>query len=133
MADKEFAVQKILEIRAGREVGDMSPRTRRNPTINHDASTAYDLIDWKTDKVHEPVFTCKLDTSEIKDIINTPYPMKAYSTHTQSCERAVQEVAKASEAVYGEDRRDGWVRARIDHREIVPVFASKKDIMKLLN
>ena len=43
----------------------------------------------------------------------------------------VQEVAKASKEVHGEVRRDGWVRARIAHREFMPVFASKKDIMKM--
>ena len=71
-----------------------------------------------------------LKIDEIKKLVETPFPMH---THTQSCERAVQEVSKSSEAVYGEDKRDGWVRARIDHREILPVFNSKKDIVKTMN
>ena len=54
------------------------------------------------------------------------------SVYIQSCERAVQEVSKASCAVYGETWRDGWVRARIDHREVLPEFASKKDMIKML-
>jgi hypothetical protein len=44
-----------------------------------------------------------------------------YSTYAQSYEQALQEATKASEAVSGEDRQDGWVQTCIEHREIVPV------------
>ena len=40
-------------------------------------------------------------------------------------------MSKASCEVHGEMKRDGWVRARIAHREFMPVFECKKDIMKL--
>jgi hypothetical protein len=59
-----------------------------------------DIIDWKSETILEPVFTSKMSTSEIKELIDTPFNMEPYSTHTQSCERAVQEVSKASEAVH---------------------------------
>jgi hypothetical protein len=130
--EREFAVKQILKIRGGREEGDMSVRVRRNPQINMTASRVIDLIDWDKETILEPVFTCTMGICEIKEIIDAPYTMPPYSTHTQSCERAVQEVAKASEAVFNEDRRDGWVRARIGHREMIPVFRSKKDILKLV-
>jgi hypothetical protein len=99
----------------------MSVRIRRNPTIIMGAKRPADIIDWKSETILEPVFTSKMSTSEIKELIDTPLHMEPYSTHTQSCERAVQEVSKASEAVYGEDRRDGWVRARIDYRDATSV------------
>ena len=130
--DREFAVNQILQIRDGKEEGDRSVRIRRNPNIIMSAHTPVELIDWKKETVLEPVFTCKMSITEIKEMINTPFNMEPYSTHTQSCERAVQEVNKASEAVYGHDRRDGWVRARVDHREMLPVFRSKRDIIKMM-
>ena len=52
-----------------------------------------------------------------------------YPIHSQSTERAVQEVSLAAARVCGADKRDGFVRARIAHREILPVFYTKKDAM----
>ena len=127
--DREFAVKQILKIRDGREEGDLSVRIRRNPQININAKTPVDLIDWEKEIILEPVFTTKMNLSEINEFIHTQLDMAPFSTHTQSCERAVQEVSKATVSVYGKDRRDGFVRARIDHREMLPVFRSKKDIM----
>ena len=94
-----------------------------------EATSARELIDWKSEKVYEPVFTIKMSIEDIKQLVTTPLQIPPFSLHTQSCERAVQEVSKASNEVYGETRRDGWVRARVAHREVLPVFGSKKDIM----
>ena len=69
---------------------------------------------------------------ELESIKEKPLEIPSFSVHTQSVERVVQEVSKASSEVYGHTRRDGYVRARVDHREILPVFNSKKDIMKLI-
>lgn len=129
--DRVFAVDKIMQIRAGAELGDKSLRLRRNPTVNLQATKVTDLIDWQKEKLFEPVFTCNMKLSEIQNIRESPYESLPYSIHTQSCERAVQEVSHASEAVFGQDRRDGFVRARTDHREIVPIFKSKKDILNI--
>ena len=52
--------------------------------------------------------------------------------HTQPIERAVKEVTAASSAVYGEERRDGWIRSRASNREIMPVCSTKRDLMELL-
>ena len=130
---RKFAVEKILDIRKGKEAGDKSVRYRQNPQVKLEAQDPLELIDWKKEEILEPIFTTDLKIDEIKKLVETPFPMESYNTHTQSCERAVQEVSKSSEAVYGEDKRDGWVRARIDHREILPVFNSKKDIVKTMN
>ena len=130
--DRKFAVNKILEVRGGQEEGDMSVRIRRNPTINLAASKPIELIDWRSATVLEPVFTCKMTISEIESLVDHPLGIDPYSTHTQSCERAVQEVSKATTSVYGEDRRDGWVQAKVDHREMMPVFTTKKHIVNAL-
>ena len=77
------------------------------------------------------VHFCKLNLEEINEIKNRPIMIPTFSLHTQSCERAVQEVTKSTCEVHGEKRRDGWVRARIAHREFMPVFNSKKDIANM--
>ena len=41
-----------------------------------------------------------------------------FPVHGQSIERCVKEVTKASAAVYGEERRDGFIRATLAHRKL---------------
>ena len=55
-----------------------------------------------------------------------------YPVHTQGIEKNVQELTHASDAVYGFHRRDGWIRARAENRELMPVFSSKKDLVNLV-
>ena len=40
-------------------------------------------------------------------------------------------VTDAADAVCGPEKRDGYVRARIAHRELVPKFESKQDMNPL--
>jgi hypothetical protein len=42
-------------------------------------------------------------------------------------------VTAAAEAVFGEERRDGFIRGRAAHRELVPSINSKKDLAGLAN
>ena len=130
--DREFAVGIILRIREGRDTGDTSVRTHKTPKINIDASSVRALIDWNVD-IHEPVFTCNMSIAELQKIAECPLKAPHYSVDTQSCERAVHEVAQSTQAVYGQEKRGGWVRARIDHRELLPVFRSKKNIVKAIS
>ena len=44
----------------------------------------------------------------------------------------IVQVTAASEAVYGFQRRDGFIRARAENRELIPMFSSKQDSEKLL-
>ena len=129
--DRKFAVNKILLLRKGNDVGDLKVRTHRNLKIRLNATTPRNLISWKAE-VHEPVFTCHLNIDELKKLRNCPLKVADYPVHTQSCERAVAQVSASSKAVSGVKNRHGWVTARIDHREAMPVFESKKDIIKLI-
>ena len=53
--------------------------------------------------------------------------------HGQSVERCVKEVSAASQAVYGYERRDGFIRARLAHRELTGgVLRSKRDHARIV-
>jgi hypothetical protein len=41
-------------------------------------------------------------------------------------------VTAASATVFGFERRDGFVRARAESRELMPVISSKKNLAQLL-
>ena len=128
--DRKFAVKKILALRKGSNVGDLGVRVHKKPHIKLNATTPKNLITWKS--YHEPVFTCKLSIEDLNKLIDYPLKIPNYSVHTQSCERAVSQVSAASKAVSGPQNRHGWVLARMYHREAMPVFESKKDILKLI-
>ena len=93
----------------------MSVHIMRNPANNMAASTPVELIDWSSETVLEPVFTCKITISEVEALLDHLLNRDPYSTHTQFCELAVQEVSKSTTSVFGEARRDRWIRARVDH------------------
>ena len=53
-----------------------------------------------------------------------------FPCHTQAIERAVKEVTAAAAAVCGADRRDGFIRGRAKHIELMPKMNIKKDFIK---
>ena len=73
----------------------MKVRARRTPTIQPDPTSLRTLISWESD-IHEPIFTCHLNKSEIMNLVDTPLTIPPYSIHTQSVERAVQLVTQAA-------------------------------------
>ena len=73
-----------------------------------------------------------MSKKEITGFKEKPMVVEDYCGHTQAIERAVKEVTAASAAVFGEERRDGWIRSRAENREIMPIVNTKKDLLKLL-
>lgn len=127
--ERQFAVDKILELREGREAGDTSVRTMRKPALNVEAETLQDMISWED--AHEPVLACSLSSDQLRDIIASPMVVAFYPCHSQGVERVVKEVTAASAAVFGFERRDGFIRGRAAHRELMPVLSSKKDLVDM--
>ena len=66
----------------------------------------------------------------IQEILVKPFEAPGFSIHTQSTERAVKQVTEAAAAVVGQRARDGFIRARAHHRETMPCFRSKKDVLE---
>ena len=147
--DKEerlFAIDMIFSIRGENEMGDTSVRFRVLPMLNIMATKLKDLICW--DNAMEPVVTASLSKPQLEQYREEPMLVKYYCCHTQGIERAVKEVilitfyclfptspniqvTAACSAVYGADRRDGFIRGRAQHRELVPKLNSKQDFAKL--
>ncbi|KAG0698754.1 hypothetical protein GWK47_025973 [Chionoecetes opilio] len=87
------------------------------------------LISWQPGQVHEPAFTCSLSGDQIQEILVKPYEVPEFSIHTQNTERVMKQVTEAAAAVVGQQARDWFIRARAHHRETMPCFRSKKDMM----
>ncbi|XP_047127448.1 uncharacterized protein LOC124808427 [Hydra vulgaris] len=126
--EREFAVNKILEIRKYEETGTLAPRTYKLPHLNLCATKLIELITWE--EAYESILTCQMNINELKKILDCPMVVPYFPVHTQAVERAVKEVTAASETVFGFERRDGFIRARAENRSIIPRFNSKKDLIK---
>ncbi|XP_065666467.1 uncharacterized protein LOC136087503 isoform X3 [Hydra vulgaris] len=125
--EREFAVNKILEIRKNLKMGNLASRTYKLLYLNLDATILTELITWE--EAYEPILTCQMNISELEMIVDCPMVVPYFPVHTQGVERAVKEVTAASETVFGFERRDGFIRARAENRAIIPLFNSKQDLI----
>ena len=80
----------------------------------------------------EPPLIKALTDEQIQKIKEEPLVVKKYPNHTQSVERSIKLVTDASKAVYGFDARDGFIRARMQSRSMMPQYDSKKDFSSML-
>ena len=113
--DRRFAVETICKLRGSSKFGDISVRYRKNPMLNTKATKLVDLIDWSCD-VHEPLLTCSMSKNDTLELESTPMVVVNFPVHGQAIERCVKEVTRASATVYGEESRDGFIKATLAHR-----------------
>ena len=133
-ADRKFAVEKILEVRKVDD-GNLAEtvRTRNKVSLNPDATQLRELIVWEDNVITEPVLTLNITEEQLRGFESTPMSVPHIPVHGQSMERCVKEVTAAAEAVFGYERRDGYIRARLEHRKLTGgLLRSKKDHAKIV-
>ena len=129
----EFAVERICSLRQGNDQGDLSYRVRvHRKSFNPKATKLTELCAWGKDIVHEPVLTCYLTLEDIKKFSDTPMVVPYRPGHGQSMETAVKQVTRACEAVFGAEARDGFIRAGVASRQVMPKNSSKKDLTRMV-
>ena len=129
--ERRFAVLKILDLRKGNPLGNTEVRARRTPEINKNATSLVNLIDWDVGSIHEPVLTCHMSRHELIDLLDHPMKVPYMPVHGQAIERVVKQVTKAAGEVFGEEKRDGFIRAAAAQRALVPKRNSKQDLINL--
>ena len=129
--DRRFGISKILEIRGGAEYGTTSLRQVWTPKLNWEAKSLQNLQAWENST--ESNITCAISSIELWKFLETPLDLGKIPCHAQSCERCVKEVTIASAAVFGAERRDGYIRAKITSRSLIPVNETKRDLAGLLS
>ena len=97
------------------------------PTINMDASDYTSLIDLGT------AFNPPILSTWITVLHQWSWAFcavhKISLPHTQAVERVIKLVTEAAAAVSGQERRDGYIRATLKSRSIMPVFETKKNFV----
>ena len=107
-------------------------RYRKTNKLNFKATTLQAFVSRTSGDIHEPVFTCSLSNEELTNILEKPYVTPGVKIHSQSIERAVQQVTEAAKAVVGQEARDGFITSRLQHREKMPKIKTKQHIMPLI-
>ena len=130
---REDAVQRILDLRAGSNSANQLREFVPPKTLNFNATHIRELIDWDLETISEPPLTYKLSTQALIEIEVEKLTIKPYKVHTQSVELAVKLVTQASISVYGPEARDGFVKATVLSRRIMPKLTSKKDFAAMIN
>lgn len=127
-----MALRKILKLRQ-LSSDHKTVRIFKVPNLNFHAEDYVDLIDWKnmtepppmkiihTQLIYEAIRNPDLVSSEIMDKFNR------MPCHTQAVERCVKLVTEASAAVCGPERREGFIKNKLESRHIMPTFNTKKD------
>lgn len=131
---KQISVLALRKILKSRDSVSRGVREFRVPNLNFAADDYIDIVTWNEVAVTEPPVLKKITTSIILECIETPEKidrliiplLKKYPCHTQATERCVKLVTEASAAVCGPKRRDGFIRTRLQSRNIMPVFETKK-------
>ena len=89
-----------------------------------------DFINWQENHLTEPPLTMNISDEDLKHLVasgNTPVvDFPQFPCHTQAVERCVKLVTEASAAVCDAPTRDGFIRARLKARRIIPVFDTKR-------
>ena len=140
-ADREFGIKQVRHIRSiscptheltPEQLGSVGLREYTVPkTVNLQATSLQDLIDWTSEELSEPVFTAKLSVKQLESLKHAPLVIPKYSIHTQSCERAVQMVTNAAMTVTSQARRHAIIQSKNRTRSLLPTLTSKKYFSQL--
>jgi hypothetical protein len=123
---RQKAVDIVIKLRTEKPAQSLQIRKFKVPPINFSASSWDELIDWESVTVTEPPLTFHLTNEQIRAVVDTPLIVPAYPNNTQGVERCIKVVTDASKAVHGEEARDGFIKARISSRAVMPQFDTKK-------
>ncbi|KAG5874503.1 hypothetical protein JTB14_025781 [Gonioctena quinquepunctata] len=103
---RELAVRRIFKVRSSNIQQSLRQFEVPN-SLNINASSYMDLIDWSTLVITEPPLTMGLPVEVLINIVENPdtsmlfSEIKSYPCHTQAVERAVKIVTEASATVCG--------------------------------
>ncbi|KAK5648112.1 hypothetical protein RI129_003004 [Pyrocoelia pectoralis] len=129
---RELAIRRILNAKK-RENSEII-RPFIIPRLNFEADDYTNLIDWQNNDITPPPLLQYFELDELRSIIketpNKVIEITSYPCHTQAVERCVKLVTEASLSIVGFKKRDGFIKARLDSRKLMPQFESKKDFLQ---
>jgi len=120
------AVDIIKSIRQAPQSSAQQVREFRPPVMKDTAETLQDLLPPLSGCVFEPPLTRHMSNDQLDDIVQQPLSTEI-PCHSQAVERCVRMVSEASNAVYGFQARDGYIRAVTKSRDCMPCYETKQN------
>ena len=89
------------------------------------------MTDWQKCVVTETPVIRSVSDEDLERLVHNKetgcVEFPRFPCHTQAVERCVKTVTEASTAVIGQEARDGFIRAMIVARTIMPTFDTKSE------
>ena len=129
---RELGVRRIMRARASKQP-QRGVRILEIPLINCEAEYYIQLIDWQQCKLTELPLSKSISDLYLEGFVHggeTPViEFARFPCHTQAVERCVKGATEASLycSFVAQDARDGFIRARISARMIMPTFNTKNE------
>ena len=114
-----------------KEYKGKSIRTFVVPSLIFDAEDYVGMIDWQQCSITEPPITRNYTDEFMEQLIMTKEKVEIphFPCHTQAVERYIKLVTEASSSVCGAAAWDGFIRARVQARQKMPVFETKSQFV----
>lgn len=133
---RQLALKKIHEAKIKSLSSENEIRQFEVPTLNFEAVTYTEIIDWSGCEVFVPPALKNLKIDEIEKFLEdnevpSTWDFVEYPCHTQAVERTVKLVTEASSKVYGQENRDNHIKTILKSRSSMPSFKTKKDFQAL--
>ena len=122
---RDQAVTTIMHCRQQQHTENVRPYLL--PSLNFEAGSYTELLDWEEELITEPPLTLALSDAELEGVRLAPLAVPHFPVHTVSVERTVRVVTEAAANVVGERQRHGFICGRLRHREKLPSVKSKKN------
>lgn len=127
---RELGYRRLLKARKFASKGDPI-REFVPPKLNFEAKDYTEIIHWNTCSLTPPPLLRELNDDEIRLFVSREskpiMDFKQFPCHTQAVERCVKLVTEASNKVCGQSARDGFIRATLLSRSIMPNFSHKSE------
>ncbi|GBL85919.1 hypothetical protein AVEN_63232-1 [Araneus ventricosus] len=103
--------------------------SRWQTTADFKAKDYFALINWQRVGRFEPPLLMNVPFKEIEAMVKVRKTVEwsKYPCHTQAVERCIRLVSEASESVYGEEKRHGFILNRIQSKSLINHYNTKKD------
>ena len=117
----------MTTIRQALQSSKQDVRLFRVPKVDQNMQNLKDLLPPMERSLTEPLLIKEISTKELNKFAKNPLTSRI-SCHFHSVERCIKTVIEASQQVYGKDSMDGYIRAKIKSRHLIPAYKSKQDL-----
>ncbi|GBM77822.1 hypothetical protein AVEN_267560-1 [Araneus ventricosus] len=125
---RSLALRKLICAR-NENRGSSEVRIFQVPKIDFKAKCHFALINWKRVGCSEPPLFMNVPFKEIVAMLKVrkKEEWSKYPCRTQAVERCIRLMSEASESVYGEEKRHGFILNRKQSRILIKQYNTKKD------